>query len=65
MRFVVLFDDVAYGTFLFLMSVGLSVTLGIMNLVNLANCSFAMLAGYVIVTLMNALVLADARECRL
>ncbi len=37
------------------MSVGLSVTLGMMNFVNLAHCSFAMLGGYVTVTLMNAL----------
>jgi branched-chain amino acid transport system permease protein len=39
---------------LFLMSVGLSVTLGMMNFVNLAHCSFAMLGGYVAITLMNA-----------
>ncbi len=38
---------------LFLLSVGLSVTLGMMNFVNLAHCSFAMLGGYVTVTLMN------------
>jgi branched-chain amino acid transport system permease protein len=50
----VLFDGVAYGMLLFLMSVGLSVTLGMMNFVNLAHCSFAMLGGYVTVTLMNA-----------
>ncbi len=52
--FGVLFDGLAYGMLLFLMSVGLSVTLGMMNFVNLAHCSFAMLGGYVIVTLMNA-----------
>ncbi len=40
---------------LFLLSVGLSVTLGMMNFVNLAHCSFAMLGGYVTVTLMNQL----------
>jgi branched-chain amino acid transport system permease protein len=50
----VLFDGLAYGMLLFLMSVGLSVTLGMMNFVNLAHCSFAMLGAYVIVTLMNA-----------
>ena len=50
----VLFDGVAYGMLLFLMSVGLSVTLGMMNFVNLAHCRFAMLGGYVTVTLMNA-----------
>jgi branched-chain amino acid transport system permease protein len=38
---------------LFLLSVGLSVTLGMMNFVNLAHCSFAMLGGYVTVTLMG------------
>jgi branched-chain amino acid transport system permease protein len=51
--FGVLFDGVAYGMLLFLMSVGLSVTLGMMNFVNLAHCSFAMLGAYVVVTLMN------------
>jgi branched-chain amino acid transport system permease protein len=51
----VLFDGVAYGMLLFLLSVGLSVTLGMMNFVNLAHCSFAMLGGYVAVTLMNRL----------
>ena len=50
-----LFDGAAYGMLLFLMSVGLSVTLGMMNFVNLAHCSFAMLGGYVTVTLMNRL----------
>jgi len=49
----VLFDGLAYGMLLFLLSVGLSVTLGMMNFVNLAHCSFAMLGGYVTVTLMN------------
>jgi len=33
--------------------VGLSVTLGMMNFVNLAHCSFAMVGGYATVTLMN------------
>ena len=53
--FGVLFDGFAYGMLLFLLSVGLSVTLGMMNFVNLAHCSFAMLGGYVAVTLMNDL----------
>src|SRR6202012_1340573 len=52
--FGVLFDGLAYGMLLFLLSVGLSVTLGMMNFVNLAHCSFAMLGGYVTVTLMNS-----------
>jgi branched-chain amino acid transport system permease protein len=49
----VLFDGFAYGMLLFLLSVGLSVTLGMMNFVNLAHCAFAMLGGYVTATLMN------------
>ena len=49
----VLFDGVAYGMLLFLLSVGLSVTLGMMNFVNLAHCSFAMVGGYATVTLVN------------
>jgi len=49
----VLFDGVAYGMLLFLLSVGLSVTLGMMNFVNLAHCSFAMIGGYAAVTLVN------------
>src|SRR5262245_51526200 len=53
--FGVLFDGFAYGMLLFLLSVGLSVTLGMMNFVNLAHCSFAMLGGYVTVTLTNSL----------
>jgi branched-chain amino acid transport system permease protein len=51
----VLFDGIAYGMLLFLLSVGLSVTLGLMNFVNLAHCAFAMLGGYVTVTLMKEL----------
>src|SRR5882757_431330 len=51
----VLFDGFAYGMLLFLLSVGLSVTLGMMNFVNLAHGGFAMLGGYVAVTLMNGL----------
>jgi branched-chain amino acid transport system permease protein len=50
----VLFDGLAYGMLLFLLSVGLSVTLGMMNFVNLAHCAFAMLGGYTTVTLVKA-----------
>ncbi len=50
----VLFDGFAYGMLLFLLSVGLSVTLGMMNFVNLAHCTFGMIGGYVTVTLMNS-----------
>src|SRR3982751_555914 len=49
----VLFDGFAFGMLLFLLSVGLSVTLGMMNFVNLAHCSFAMIGGYVTVSLAN------------
>jgi len=53
--FGVLFDGIAYGMLLFVLSVGLSVTLGLMNFVNLAHCAFAMLGGYVTVTLIDQL----------
>ena len=49
----VLFDGIASGVLLFLISVGLSVTLGLMNFVNLAHGAFAMLGGYICVTLLN------------
>jgi branched-chain amino acid transport system permease protein len=48
----ILFNGVAYGMLLFLMSVGLSITLGMMNFANLAHGAFAMLGGYVTATLM-------------
>jgi branched-chain amino acid transport system permease protein len=49
----ILFDGVASGMLLFLVSVGLSVTLGLMNFINLAHGAFAMLGGYVCVLLLN------------
>jgi branched-chain amino acid transport system permease protein len=49
----VIFDGIAYGMLLFVLSVGLSVTLGLMNFVNLAHCAFAMLGGYISVFLVN------------
>ena len=48
-----LFDGVAYGMLLFVLAVGLSVTLGLMNFVNLAHGAFAMTGGYVTVVLMS------------
>ncbi|MGF6272619.1 branched-chain amino acid transport system permease protein [Massilia sp. UYP11] len=51
----VLFDGIAYGSLLFLISVGLSVTMGLMNFVNLAHGAFAMVGGYVCVTLLGKL----------
>ena len=49
----ILFFGVAYGMILYLISVGLSVTMGLMGFVNLADGVFAMLGGYATVTLMN------------
>ena len=51
----VLFDGIAYGSLLFLISVGLSVTMGLMNFINLAHGAFAMVGGYVCVTLLSKL----------
>ena len=39
-------DAFAYGTVLFIISIGLSVTLGLMRVVNLAHGAFAMIGGY-------------------
>jgi branched-chain amino acid transport system permease protein len=49
----VLFDGFAYGMLLFLLSVGQSVTLGMMNFINLAHCAFAMLGAYLTAMLVN------------
>ncbi len=49
----VVFDGVAYGSLLFVISIGLSVTMGLMNFVNLAHGAFAMLGGYTCVVLMT------------
>jgi branched-chain amino acid transport system permease protein len=49
----VLFDGVAYGMVLFILACGLAVTLGLMNLVNLAHGAFAMMGGYAAVVLVN------------
>jgi branched-chain amino acid transport system permease protein len=49
----ILFDGVAYGMLLFVLACGLAVTLGLMNLVNLAHGAFAMAGGYVTVVLVN------------
>lgn len=48
-----LFDGIAYGMLLFVLAVGLAVTLGLMNFVNLAHGAFAMAGGYVTVLLMD------------
>ena len=41
-----LVDGVSYGMTLFLISVGLTVTLGVMRIVNLSHSAFAMIGGY-------------------
>jgi branched-chain amino acid transport system permease protein len=43
----VLLDGISYGMILFLISVGLTVTMGLMRIVNLAHGAFAMIGGYV------------------
>jgi branched-chain amino acid transport system permease protein len=51
--FGIIFDGLAYGSLLFVISVGLSVTMGLMNVVNLAHGAFAMFGGYLSVWLMS------------
>ena len=48
-----LFDGIAYGMLLFVLAVGLAVTLGLMNFINLAHGAFAMAGGYATVLLME------------
>ena len=49
----ILFHGLAYAMILYIVSVGLSITMGLMGFVNLAHGVFAMAGGYVTVTLMN------------
>ena len=51
----ILFDGIAYGMLLFVLAVGLAVTLGLMNFVNLAHGAFAMAGGYLTAVLSNKL----------
>jgi branched-chain amino acid transport system permease protein len=46
-------DGLAYGTLLFLLASGLSITLGLMRFINLAHGAFGMCGGYVAARLMN------------
>src|ERR1700760_3188357 len=50
-----LLGGLAAGMVLFIVSVGLSVTMGLMGFVNLAHGGFAMIGGYLIVLAMNRL----------
>ena len=49
----ILFDGIAYGMLLFILAVGLAVTMGLMNFINLAHGAFAMVGGYATVLLMQ------------
>ena len=49
----ILFDGIAYGMLLFVLAVGLSVTMGLMNFINLAHGAFACVGGYLTVVLMQ------------
>ncbi|MGN6748849.1 MAG: branched-chain amino acid ABC transporter permease [Xanthobacteraceae bacterium] len=49
----ILLGGLAAGTVLFIVSVGLSVTMGLMGFVNLAHGAFAMFGGYIIALAMN------------
>ncbi|KFX63938.1 ABC transporter permease [Burkholderia sp. K24] len=51
----VLFHGTAYGMVLYIISVGLSITMGLMRFVNLAHGIFAMAGGYILTTLMGRL----------
>ncbi|HEX7381363.1 MAG TPA: branched-chain amino acid ABC transporter permease [Nevskiaceae bacterium] len=49
----VLLNGIAFGMLFFLTSVGLSVTMGLMNFINLAHGVFGMVGGYTCVVLLN------------
>ena len=51
----IFFDGIAYGMLLFVLAVGLAVTMGLMNFINLAHGAFAMAGGYLTVVLMQRL----------
>ncbi|MGH6981657.1 MAG: branched-chain amino acid ABC transporter permease [Stellaceae bacterium] len=50
----VLLDGTAYGMILFIISVGLTVTMGLMRVVNLAHGAFAMTGGYLAAIMIQA-----------
>jgi branched-chain amino acid transport system permease protein len=51
----ILFDGIAYGMLLFILAVGLAVTRGLRNFINLAHGAFAMVGGYITILLMQRL----------
>ena len=54
----------AYGMLLFVLACGLSVTLGLMNFINLAHGAFAMAGGYCTVVLVNRSACRLRSACR-
>src|SRR5260221_12012388 len=53
--FSILTDAIAYGMVLFIISIGLSVMMGLMRVVNLAHGAFAMIGGYLASHAMSSL----------
>ncbi len=51
----IVFDGLAYAMLLFVISVGLSVTMGLMGFINLAHGAFAMAGGYAVTSLTGGL----------
>jgi branched-chain amino acid transport system permease protein len=50
----IVFDGLAFGMLLFIIAVGLSITMGLMGFINLAHGAFAMAGGYATVSLTQA-----------
>ncbi|SNT31841.1 branched-chain amino acid transport system permease protein [Tardiphaga sp. OK246] len=53
----IIFTGLAYGMVLYIISVGLSVTMGLLGVMNLAHGAFAMAGGYLLIELMARLSL--------
>src|SRR5882757_9194787 len=53
----IVFTGIAYAMVLYLISVGLSVTMGLLGIANLAHGSFAMAGGYLALVMMKWLAL--------
>jgi branched-chain amino acid transport system permease protein len=51
----ILFDGIAYAMILFVLAVGLTVTMGLLGIINLAHGAFAMVGGYLTVIFTNQL----------
>ena len=49
----ILFTGTAYAMVLYIISVGLSITMGLLGIANLAHGAFAMAGGYLLITLLN------------